>query len=393
MKKMRFVTMAAAMLVAVTLVSSCSKSDDSGKPAVVTVSEEECSIIATSNADVTYSIDVPATKTIAADKSNVAYFTEIAPGTKIAKVTAKLVNADGYEKEEQTATVRFSSDINCVSISFVFTKKSTDSASQPDVAASASDIVFTASLFDLEAQLIIPGGTTVVSGNTIDNFSLSAFLNAPDIVNTDVLQEGKPVDNKAYTMGLEMGCLPDGSTFSGPLTLKVKVGPLLAGKTLTIESPKGKIDGVVQADGVAEYKFDYSSIWEMLFNPDVVTITSGNVTILDQTYVPVSAGDNTYTYTKKVGLDHDATGIIAFFINNRFGSKSVDFPEQGSFTSSESGRASIKVIQKYYDLTFNYGGISFNARVWGRAVSTVTVVGSDPASNGGSGGHSGGSGN
>lgn len=48
----------------------------------------------------------------------------------------------------------------------------------------------------------------------------------------------------------------------------------------------------------------------------------------------------------KVGLDHDATGIIAFFINNRFGSKSVDFMEQGSFTSSESGRASIKVVQK-----------------------------------------------
>ena len=67
MKKMRFVTMAAAMLAAVTLVSSCSKSDDSGKPAVVTVSEEECAIISTSNADVTYSIDVPANKSISAD--------------------------------------------------------------------------------------------------------------------------------------------------------------------------------------------------------------------------------------------------------------------------------------------------------------------------------------
>lgn len=388
MKNVRFVTLAVAMLAAVSLVSSCSKSDDSVKPVVVSVADENCSIIATSNAEVTYSIDVPATKTISTDKSNTAYFTGIAAGTKVAKVTAKLVNADGYEKESQTAIVNFSSNINCASIAFVFTKKPTETKSQSDVAASTSDIVFTAQLFDIEAQLIIPGGTTVVSGNSIDDFSLSAFLNAPNIINADALQAGKPVDAKDYTMGLGMGCTPDGSTFSGPVTLKLKVSPLLAGKKLTIENQGEQIESVVQFSGVAEYKVNHFSLWEMLFNPDLVTIKSGEVSVLEQTDVPVTAGKNTYNYTRKIGLDYDVTGIIAFFIKNKFGEKSTDSAEQGSFTSSDSGKASIKVVQKYFDLTFNYGDISFTARVWGRTISTVTVAGSDPAYNG----HSGGSG-
>ena len=82
MKNVRFVTLAVAMLAAVTLLSSCSKSDDSVKQVVVSVADENCSIIATSNAEVTYSIDVPATKTISTDKSNTAYFTGIAAGTR-----------------------------------------------------------------------------------------------------------------------------------------------------------------------------------------------------------------------------------------------------------------------------------------------------------------------
>lgn len=395
MKQLKFVTMAAALFAVMTFTSSCSKSDDDEEkqPAVVTVAPEKCSIIAASNAEVTYTIDVPATAKPSSDKKG-ALFTNIAADTKIAKVTATLVNADGYKSASQTATVRFSSKMNSARISFVFTKKSTDTKSQDDVATSTEDVVLTAYLSNIEAQLIIPAGTTVTSGNAIDDFSLSAYQVSPNILDADAMQTGKPIATEENSIVLVMDCTPDDATFSGPVTLRVKVGKSLTGETLTIVNKGEEVSSTVQDDGWIEFHVNHFTDWSMVFKILKASEKPGTVTLLDQKNVPVVAGNNTYSYPKKVGIeaDEDVEDAILFCLETWF-SKKIDtllesYNEEGSFTSSASGTASIKVIQNYSDYSFKMGEKTFSARLWGKAVSSVTVDGSTPSTNG----HSGGSG-
>jgi hypothetical protein len=78
------------------------------------------------------------------------------------------------------------------------------------------------------------------------------------------------------------------------------------------------------------------------------------------------------------------------FINTMFGESETNIDDEGSFMATDSGTATIKVVQNYTDYTFRYGLFTvFSARVWGGTVSTIDIVGGGSGSNV----HSGGSGN
>ena len=303
---MRFVTMAAAMLAAVTLVSSCSKSDDSGKPAVVTVSEEECAIIATSNADVTYSIDAAATSDFAADGKK-AIFRDIESSS--VKITAEYTGADAdkYVNAKQTATVNFSSKPYGVPIDFVFVEK-----------------------YVPVAQAVAIGGAPVVNK---DQAVTVASITVPG--------------------GYVLSCQPDGAKFDKPVTLKVFVGKGLAGLPLTLESGNESVEGKVDADGTVSFKVSHFSDWILKLPLKTLSEPTSFSDLIPpiQTINAVS-GENKFSYTKKIGFDVDlvqgnakAFQFICDVLQSIYGDFNSSLTEEASFTVDGAGIANVSVFQ------------------------------------------------
>ena len=388
---MKFVTMATALVAVTMSLSSCWRADDAVElPTEVTdVAPELYSVVASANAEATFTIDVEATKKDALDKKS-ALFTEIDRENQTVKVTATLVNPAGFVESTQTATVNFSGSMRSAVIAFDFAKASTDTKTQAEVAAATEDLVVTSNTTPIVADMTIPAGVEV-SGNVTDPFSVTAYKSTPSIVDADDVEVGKPLttsDEESKVMVLS--CTPSGATFSEPITLKVFVGTELAGETIEVENNGEKLTGVVGIDGNVEFKVSHFSEWNMLFIPIVAKIDKGSITIANQSGVAVSRGENTYTFTKYAGVkNYSTTGLLGMFINTMFGESETTLDDEGSFMATDSGTATIKVVQNYTDYTFRYGLFTvFSARVWGGTVSTIDIVGGGSGSNV----HSGGSG-
>ena len=388
---MKFVTVATALVAVSMTLSSCWRADDAVElPTEVTeVAPEQYSVVASANAEATFTVDVQATAKPATDKKS-ALFTEIDNSNKTVKVTATLVNPAGFVESTQTATVNFSGSMRSAVIAFDFAKASTDIKTQAEVAAATEDLVVTSNTTPIVADMTIPAGVEV-SGNVTDPFSVTAYEATPSIVDADDLEVGKPLTtSEEESKVMVLDCTPSGATFSEPVTLKVFVGTELAGETIEVENNGEKLSGVVQADGNVEFKVTHFSQWNVLFIPIVAKVDKGSVTIANQAGVSVSRGENTYKFTKNAGVNYSATGLLGMFINTMFGESETTIDDEGSFMATDSGTATIKVVQNYTDYTFRYGLFTiFTARVWGGTVSTIDIVGGGSGSNV----HSGGSGN
>ena len=388
---MKFVTMATALVAVSMTLSSCWRADDAVElPTEVTeVAPEQYSVVASANAEATFTVDVQATAKAATDKKS-ALFTEIDNSNKTVKVTATLVNPAGFVESTQTATVNFSGSMRSAVIAFDFAKASTDTKTQAEVAAATEDQVVYYTTPTIDANMTIPAGVEV-SGNTTDPFSVTAYESTPSIVDADDLEVGKPLTtSEEESKVMVLSCTPSGATFSEPITLKVFVGTELAGETIEVENNGEKLSGVVGIDGNVEFKVDHFSDWNVLFIPIVAKIDKGKETLFTQSGVSVSRGENTYKFTKHAGVNYSATGLLGMFINTMFGESGTTLDDEGSFMASDSGTATIKVVQYYTEYTFHYGLFTvFTARVWGGTVSTIDIVGGGSGSND----HSGGSGN
>jgi hypothetical protein len=398
MKKMKFISVAAAMFAACAMLSSCwgGSSDDpvspSGSGDVAKVAAETFSIIASSNKDVTFTIDVPAdTKII--DKKN-ATFSNISTVNTLVKITAKMVDATGYVNPTQVAFINLSSATPSVNVSFDFAEKSSDTKTQDFIKTSPTDVTIESDKSTVKGtSMIIPAGTTVIKGNTTDEFSVTAYKAAPETVTSDAITIGLPLPTDPKVMVLS--CTPSGAEFSDEVTLRVFVGTELAGQTLAIENNGDKVTEKVGADGYIEFKVDHFSLWSVLFTPFVTKVTTGSVTALNVTNYPVAEGVNTYSYTKNVGVQSTATGLIGLFISNSFGDEETTIVEEGSFLATEAGTATINVVQNYTTYTFGLGEniTLFSLTVWDGTVSTVSIVGGGSGTNADPMRHSGGSGN
>lgn len=390
---MKFVTMATALVAVSMTLSSCWRADDAVElpTEVKDVAAEQFSVVASANAEATFTVDVQATKKDATDKKS-ALFTEIDNSNKTVKVTATLVNPAGFVESTQTATVNFSGSMRSAVVAFDFAKASTDIKTQAEVAAATTDVVVKSETTnDIKADMTIPAGVEV-TGNTTDPFSVTAYESTPSIVDADDIKVGQPLttsDEESKVMVLD--CTPSGATFSEPVTLKVFVGTELAGEEITVENNGEKLTGVVQPDGNVEFKVSHFSQWNVLFIPIVAKVEKHSVNIASMSGVSVSRGKNTYKFNKRVGVNYSATGLMEMFITAMFGEKELagGIEDEGSFDATDAGTATIKVDQNYTDYTFRFGTKTFTATVWGGTVSTINIVGGGSGSNA----HSGGSGN
>ena len=397
MKKMKFISVAAAMFAACAMLSSCwgGSSDDpvspSGSGDVAKVAAETFSIKVASNQPATFTIDVAADAKVDADKKG-ATFSNISTVNQVVKLKASLVDATGYVTATQVAIIKLSSATPSANISFDFAKKSTDVASQAAVASSATDVTITSDLSAVDASMVIPAGT-IVTGST-DDFSVTAYKATPETVTADEITVGSTVASDPKIMVLD--CTPSGATFDQNVTLKVYIGTELAGETVTIENNGETTTAVVDAAGYAEFSVSHFSLWNILFAPVVTDIAKGSITLLNVANYQVSEGINTYSFTKNVGTQFSASGIIGLYISKIFGDTTSTIVEEGSFTATERGTASINVVQNYSDYVFGFGTKKFTVRVWDGTVSTVSIVGGGTADNTepqNPAGHSGGSGN
>jgi len=393
MKKMKFISMAAAMFAACAMLSSCwggGSNDEPVNPSnpkgsqVTSVSAETFSIIASSNEAVTFSIDVAANTTVEADKKG-ATFSNISSSNTYVKVTATLLNSTGFVTPSQMAIVKLSSETPSANISFDFAKKSTDITTQAAVSSSASPITITSDLSSIDASMTIQGGTGV-TGST-DDFSVTAYKATPETVTADAITIGTSVASDPKIMVLD--CTPSGATFDTPVTLTVYVGTELAGETVTIDNSGDQKTAVVNAYGYASFTVSHFSLWNILFAPIVNDIQKGSITLLNVSNYPVVAGVNTYNYTKNVGTQYSASGLIGMYISKIFGDRVDTLVEEGSFQATEAGTATVNVVQNYSDYVFGFGSKSFTVRVWDGTVTTIAIAGGGSATNG----HSGGSGN
>ena len=374
MKHLKFLTLVSALFAVMTL-SSCFRTEDPVKYPSVTVAAENYAIVASSNAEVTFSIDVPATEKASTEKNEVI-FTDIDRYHKTVKVTATLKNPEGYARTSQTVTIRLSNETNSANISFVFTKKSTDTASQDDVKNSTTDVNLAANYSDIDTKMNIPGGTTVLSG-TEEAFSITTYIPTPNLVDLRLLKVGQTIKVEGSNGVFNINGTPANSTFSNEITLKIFVGKELAGEPFTITDGNGNSKtSTVDTDGYVEFKVSDITGWIGVFETTVTKIEKGSVTLLEKDNVHLDKGDNTYNYTKNIGAETNLKGFLLSYVNSIFGNTSTKLDTEGSiYSENAQSKAKIKVIQNYVDVTLSYGAVSFTVRVWTSADTTVTVDG------------------
>ena len=113
--------------------------------------------------------------------------------------------------------------------------------------------------------------------------------------------------------------------------------------------------------------------------PPAFAINTASIIALDK--APISRPPRPFSPKRNPTIRGDTTSTIV---------------EEGSFTATERGTATINVVQNYSDYVFGFGTKKFTVRVWDGTVSTVSIVGGGTADNTepqNPAGHSGGSGN
>lgn len=386
MRKMKFLTIAAAMFAASTTLTSCWSSDDdpAGKSAKISdLVAETYTIVATSNAEVVFTIDAPATRELSADKKS-AIFSEI-KGDKV-NVTATLVKAGGYVTTTQTATVDLSKENPNVAISFDFAKRSTETVSQAAAAASTTDITVTSNLSTLDAALTIPAHTLITAGTSDEDFSVTAYKAPADVIDKDELKVGDELSVK--TMVLD--CTPNGSEFSDDVKLTLYAGQEFAGRRLTIENNGEKVSSIVREDGYVSWEVKHFSDWTLIIKLISDGWVDGKETLLSTT-VNAKAGDNEFKYLKNVGVVIPYTGIFALILNNTLGAFSTTVEDVVSFKSDADATVRVDIVQNYTEFAFEISDdlfiqqpIRIAARKWGNVTATVTVPSGESHSGGAS---------
>jgi hypothetical protein len=379
MKKMKFLSLAAATLAVSSMWTSCSSDDNpTPTPIDINVGSDTYSVYVVSNEAANFSVDVKATAEISADKKS-ASFTGIASSYKQVTVTAKMVNGDGYVNPTQTAVVNFADMNTAAAIVFNFVKKST-TKSQKEVAESTTPVVVTGDL--LKPQMTIPGGTTVEGGGD-EPFSVTVLEDETFILTADKVVMGKPLASNFV-----LKFTPSTGKLSGPVSVTLTVGTELAGKTITLKNGNKTVTGTVQADGTVTFEIDdLSGEWTLDDGLVPVTAVAGSVQLTSYN-MNLSSGVNYYSYTMNIGCRYSYSGIVEDLINKYFGARATTKEVKGSFSASGEGTASIVVDQHYVDYQVTYLGNDYNFRVWGNAYATINPSNGDPVVQG----HSGGSG-
>jgi len=371
MKKLFFSTIVTALLAVGTLTTSCSKSDDSSTPAKVTEIEgANYSVIACSNVNATFSIDVAGVDAQANVKE--AAFMDLTD--KTVKVTAQYTGTDAadYLNATQTATVQFSEKTTSTALTFTFVKKSTTTKTQAEVEANGAALSNDDKTIAI-VTMSIEKGTTVTNGVTGD-FSVTVYQKASSALDAADLVVNKEVTADVYTIN----CQPDGAIFSEPVSLNVEYGTLFAGKTVKLANGSEEVTAIVGDDGMATFKVSHFSDWRVLLNPYIKDEETSWETISTKN-VNAVAGKNTISYERYVGVEHNLTGYAAMAANYVLGQYGMQLKkkvsETFSFTATRAGEVKVTVTQKKTTFTFDYQGTYFKGTLWGEVSYKVEMSG------------------
>ena len=383
MKNFKFLILATAVLAVGSLTSSCVRSDDPVVSSEVTkVNGAKYSIIANSNLNATFSVDVDGVDAQANVKS--ASFNDLT--AKTVKVTAKYTGSDAadYVNATQTVSVKFSSKTTTAALNFTFVKKSTTTVSQDDAKANGATLTNDDKSVTA-ASMKLPVGIEVTNG-VQGAFGLTAYK-APMNLSED---EDLTVNQSFSVKVVSLNCQPDGAAFNKNVSLVVDYGKKLAGKTVTLKNGTDEVSATVGNDGKAEFGVGHFSDWEDDFAAFITgkEVTTETIATVD---VKAVAGTNEFTYKKNVGIQHDLDGILAVYVNSLLGYFGVELngqvDETASFEATGAGDAKVTVSQDKTVYTFDYNGIKFQAARWGSVAYKVEINGETT-----NGGHSGGAG-
>lgn len=379
MKKSKFLIFATALFAVGTLTTSCFSSDDPVVSAKVTkINGAKYSIVASSNLNATFSVDVDGVGAQADVKT--AYFTGL--DSKTVKITAKYTGADAadYVNTTQTTTVKFSELNTSAAVMFTFVKKSTTKASQADVEANGAILTNDDQTVGKAIMTLSVG--TQVTNSVSGDYSISVYTDGVVLMKADDISAGTELPLAVCYLD----CQPNGANLSIPAQITFDYGTALAGATVKMELGSLSVSAVVGADGKATFDISTLGIWQLLLNAKVEAIKSTTESVTSLKVNTVS-GTNTFTYTKNVGVETTLTGFLALYVEGVFGNLKSQVEETASFDTDGVGIANVTVTQQKKVYTLSYGGKSFDVIVWGPVAYKVEMNGETSQA-----GHSGGSG-
>ena len=360
MKKFKFLSAMAALLVAGAMVSCTSSDDPVIKPIIsgLTTGEITYKVTVTSNVETKFTFNGE-TKT-----GKTAEF-EVNASNYTAALTAKAEPVDpAYSLGEKNAKVAFSTEKQTALVEFNFVKPSTETKSQAEMKAGATvaNDAENQEAAGVPVTISVPEGT-VITGNTTDPFSVTAYQ-VPASQETAEIKKNQAVSADIYTFD----CKPDGAAFDKDLTLKVNLGKEAAGLMVAVND----VNYIVDNDGFVEFKAKHFSTITITIFGKIVSFTDGKKTISSNS-IDLKAGENVFSYTMNKGIETSETGVGLFILSSVFGDVHMDVVEEtGSFNSTAAGTATLTVEQKYIDVTVQSNTRTFSARVWGEVVATVT---------------------
>ena len=373
MKKFKFLSAMAALLVAGAMVSCTSSDDPVIKPIIsgLTTGEITYKVTVTSNVETKFTFNGE-TKT-----GKTAEF-EVNASNYKAALTAKAEPVDpAYSLGEKNAKVAFSTEKQTALVEFNFVKPSTEKKSQAEMTAggTVANDAENQKATGVDVAVSVPEGT-VITGNTTDPFSVTAYQE-PASQETAEIKKNQAVSADIYTFD----CKPDGAVFDKELTLKVNLGKEAAGLEVAVNG----VNYIVDNDGFVEFKAKHFSTYTITILGKIVTLTE-STKLLSSSDIDLKAGDNEFTYTMNKGIVTSAKGAALKFLTSFLGNVQEEVVEEtGSFNSTAAGKATLKIEQKYLDVTVQSNKKTFSARVWGEVVATVTPAEGEA--------HSGGAGN
>ena len=360
MKKFKFLSVAAALLAASVMVSCTSSDDPVVKPVITGMNTGEIvyKVTVKSNVETKFTFN-GVTKT-----GTTAEFDVNASDYKAAlEAKAEPVDA-AYSLGEKKAKVAFSTEKQTALVEFNFVKPSTETKTQAEMIAGATvgNSAANQKAAGVDVAIAVPEGT-VITGNTTDPFSITAYKMPASLESTEIKKnETKTVD--IYTFD----CNPDGAKFDTDIVIKVNLGKEAAGLVVAVDD----VDYTVGNDGFVSIKASHFSNLILAMKAAATDFSNGSQLIYEKN-IDVVAGKNEFAYTKKTGIETSATGVLLQYLTTLCGDlQTKDEEEKGSFESSAAGKASLKVEQEYTDYTFKSGSVNFKARVWAEVKATVT---------------------
>lgn len=372
MKKFKFLSAMAALLVAGAMVSCTSSDDPVIKPIVtgLTTGEITYKVTVTSNVETKFTFNGE-TKT-----GKTAEF-EVNASNYKAALTAKAEPVDpAYSLGEKNAKVAFSTEKQTALVEFNFVKPSTEKKSQAEMIAGATvaNDAENQKAAGVPVTISVPEGT-VITGNTTDPFSVTAYQ-VPASQETAEIKKNQAVSADIYTFD----CKPDGAVFDKELTLKVNLGKEAAGLMVAVND----VNYIVDNDGFVEIKAKHFSTITITILGKIVSFTDGKKTISSNS-IDLNAGENVFSYKMNKGIETSETGVGLIYLSSVFGDVHMDVVEEtGSFNSTAAGKATLTVEQKYIDVTVQSNTRTFSARVWGEVVAMITPT-DGPSHSGGAG--------